>query len=131
MFLTLHPTGALPVSFEADKEFTKELAVGPKRRVCAQLFTMKTKLLGFCICLSYLTEWDEEYPNVVVLKGRDLNKLCEQANEMAPQLLPPGAGYPGTPEYAGRQAKLRDQVGFAAITALTECLAEHHRAERP
>jgi hypothetical protein len=124
--ITLHPTGYPPVVIDADTVYRFEERLG-KRLITVELF-MSTP---FTLLMAYNSDWEDEHPNVIVLQADTIDELCTLARMEADLLMPPGAGYPGTPEYKDRQAKLKGQIEHAALIALTECLALRHRAPKP
>jgi peptidyl-tRNA hydrolase len=129
MNTTLHPTGYPPIVVESDAVYRETIDLG-RRSVTINLFEcVYSRTLT--LAMAHNTEWEDELDNVIVLQADTLDELCALARAEADLLLPPGAGYPATKEYEARQSKLRGQVAHAALTALTECLAQRHRAALP
>lgn len=130
--ITLYPTGYPPVELEEGDEWAYDLQLG-KRRVRVVLYETPAILTPsvFTLAMSYISDWEEEQDNVIVLRSDNILDLCALARAEADLLLPPGAGYPATAEYEARQSKLQGQIAHAALTALTECLAQRHRSAPP
>jgi len=131
--VTIYPTGYPPIDL-GDKcavYETESVHIKPNRCVMVTLYENDD---GLTARMELISEWDEELNNVIVpftnVKEADLMASCDRFHEAAQLLLPPGAGYPGTDEYALRQTKLRGQVQHAALTGLSECLALRHEEKR-
>ena len=129
--MTVYPTGYPPIDLgEVTTYHSTTMQVGPKRFVMVALHENSR---GVTAVMTLQSDWDDERNHCIVpfanIKDANMREACDTFHEAAPLLLPPGAGYPGTDEYALRQTKLRGQVQHAAITGLTECLALRHEAK--
>ena len=126
--MIVYPTGYPPIDIgEAVAYECDPIHVGPKRHVCVAVYENEK---GVTAVMTLQSDWEEELNNRIVpftnVNDADLRAACDSFHVAAQLLLPPGAGYPGTDEYALRQTKLRGQVQHAALTGLTECLVKRH-----
>jgi hypothetical protein len=123
MKVTLHHTGYEPVDVEALAVFqVEEMMPGDKRGV--RITAVQVGPLQWRFELAYLTSWGVEQ-NFYRRSGADtLHDGAQWVREHAPKLLPPGAGFPATPQYETRQRKLEGMMETLTLVALTELLTK-------
>ena len=78
----------------------------------------------YIAAVTYATNWDQERPFTWVMRSHDMHELGGLVRARAKDVLPPGAGYPATPQYADRQRKLREQLETLTLVALSDCLRQ-------
>jgi hypothetical protein len=118
---TLQATGFPPYEVEVEAEYRFSLALKDKREVAITVYCCGR---AYHYLLEYRTGWDDELPFAIgtgPFIGEE--RLAEAVRATAKNILPPGAGFPGTPDYAGRQSKLKGQLEAAALHCLTQVLA--------
>lgn len=120
MKFTLQATGHAPVEIEASCLFsaTEHLE---KRGVSVELFQV---FHGYVAAIHYLTTWGLERPFTRLFGPEQLNDIASIIRTAAKDVLPPGAGYPATPSYETRQAKLKGQLEVLTLVCLSRILAD-------
>jgi hypothetical protein len=120
MTITIQPTGYPPVQLEPLYWASSTQVIG-RRVVTVELMRLTGTIWG--IFLSYISKWPDERDYRQLLRG-DILVVTELARMAAKSMLPPGAGYPATPDFADRQRKLVGQLEQVTLAALTEVLAQ-------
>lgn len=122
----IQPTGYRPIDFEVKGEPYRSLQLleGDKRGVELSLYETEAGDGGrWLAVLRYVTTWGTEREFTRIYQSDDLDELAEQVRHAAKSVLPPGAGFPATPQYETRQAKLSGMLETLTLTALSEVLA--------
>ena len=139
MKIKLQATGYAPFEVEPSKTYSAtEMLEGDKRGV--RLTVLKVGSVWIAE-VSYLTTWGSERPFSWVLTrdtlaehdqgyilnvGRVGGSIATSIRGLAKSILPPGAGFPATPPFETRQAKLNGSLETATLTALSTILAVAH-----
>ena len=123
MNITIQPTGYPVVTFEADSVHeATEMLDGDKRGVRVTIY-QRRKFVSAAVV--YLSTWGNERPFTRVTKTHTkLEDLAAEVREMAKSTLPPGAGFPATPSFETRQAKLAGMMETLTLTALSRALEQ-------
>lgn len=127
--ITLQATGFPPTTVEATELARhREMLGGDKRGVELAVYRLHHdgSLLAVLV---YVTSWGQERtftrlrsipPNLT----DQHSALADWVRQQAPDILPPGAGFPITPAYETRQAKLRGLMETLTLDCLTKVLAD-------
>lgn len=122
----IQPTGFAPYEIEYDKHITAtEMLPDDKRGIRIDVYGNGERLQA--AVLTYLTQWGTEREFVYRFSfGTYSGSWDDWVREMAKRILPPGAGYPATPQFETRQAKLAGMMETLTLVALTKVLAQIH-----
>lgn len=124
MIVTLQATGHSPFQITAARSFGRsEYLEGDRRGVSVELFDVT---YSWVAVVHYLTTWGTERPFTWVSQAADLNSVAAWVREVAAAILPPGAGFPATPQFETRQAKLAGMMQTLTLTALGDVLRQIH-----
>lgn len=122
--ITIQATGHPPFSFDGVELATQcEMLEGDKRGVELHL-CRDDKEGDIVIVLTYVTTWGDERPVTRVMRADSLEAAAEWVRGQAPRILPPGAGFPATPSYETRQAKLAGLMETLTLHALSQALVQ-------
>ncbi len=121
--IKLQATGDAPVIIDALRSFTStQMLEGDKRGVRVTLH--QTNADKWFADISYLTTWGSERPFTWV-DCETLEVVSARIRiRYSKNMLPPGAGFPATPQYETRQAKLAGMLETITLVALSDVLAQ-------
>lgn len=123
MRIKLQATGQGPFSIDVVSAYhSTEMLEGDKRGVHVSLFKAPDEL--WVGVVTYITAWGTERGTVWITRTAPLWEVAAMIREHAKVILPPGAGYPATPAFETRQAKLAGMMETLTLAALTKVLAE-------
>lgn len=119
---TIQATGHTPKTIDAaDMYEHTEMLDGDKRGVRLVLFRIEAEWLGK---VEYLTSWGTERNFTRITPLGTLEEVADSVRNFAKTILPPGAGFPATPQFETRQAKLAGMMETLTLTALSKVLAD-------
>lgn len=124
--MKLQATGYSPIDIHEKLVVTDtQMLDGDKRGV--RVVLIDTGCGGWVGVLDYITSWPTERPFTRITSfftPASLLDVSEVLREWSKSVLPPGAGYPATPQFETRQSKLQGMLEVATLTALSNCLAQ-------
>lgn len=122
--IKLQATGYSPVGYVVLGHCFESIQMleGDKRGVRLRLWT--TTGGTFVAELTYLTSWGTEREFTWVDVRNDLVKTADWVRARGAAILPPGAGFPATPQYETRQSKLGGMMETLTLVALSDVLAQ-------
>lgn len=121
---TLQTTGYYPFKISSQKRYEAQDVID-RRTITLIVHIDEEGCQWYKLTLG--SAWDGERENAIV-SGPFVNddegysNLANSVHADAALILPPGAGYPGTPEYVGRQAKLKEQLHWLTVSCLSAIL---------
>jgi hypothetical protein len=125
MNITIQPTGHMPQVIATDKAYNStQMLEGDKRGVQLQMGMEEEG--GWFAAITYITSWGTERTFVRLEHGA-IGVVCDWVRAAAKIILPPGAGFPATPQFETRQSKLAGMLETLTLVALSEVLAEVHK----
>jgi hypothetical protein len=121
---TIQATGHTPQTIDAAQKYEHtEMLEGDKRGVRFVLFRLE-EVDGWIGKVTYETTWGTERPFTRIVHGDTLEEVADSVRNLAKSILPPGAGFPATPQFETRQAKLAGMMETLTLTALSKVLAQ-------
>jgi hypothetical protein len=129
MKVTMQHTGYAPVEFDALAVFTVEKQLGGDKRG-VRITAVQVGMIGWRVEVAYLSTWGIEQNYFRCSGINPLSNCAEWVRNLAPNLLPPGAGFPATPQYETRQRKLAGMLETATLVALSDVLAQVSKGEQ-
>jgi hypothetical protein len=115
-------TGHPPREVAADLLGQDRQELDEKRAVSVKILRLQS---GRVLCtMTYETKWERERN---VTRGQEtatLGEGVEALRVMAESVLPLGAGYPVSPQFADRQAALKARMTLAAMHAISQASAQ-------
>ena len=129
--ITLQASGSMPITFSEQKSFMSSDVI-EKRTISLTVY--KDIESNWWYSLSLHTQWDDERGSTTVggpfADDHDhLELMQESIKHDAAFIMPPGSGYPATPEYAARQTKLEGKMFWLAITCLSKVLLDIYQSD--
>ncbi len=128
MRTTLQGTGYEPMTFDYTHRHTStQMLDGDKRGVRLTFYDLRDDqgVLRYRRAeLVYLTTWPTEREFTRLYAQNHLNAVVDTIRSDAKSVLPPGAGYPATPQFETRQAKLAGMLETATLVALSDVLKQ-------
>jgi hypothetical protein len=120
---TIQATGHTPQTIDSDDTFAAtEMLEGDKRGVDLRLYRLTAD--EWLCKVTYLTTWGTERDFTRITHAGSLEEVADSVRSMAKSILPPGAGFPATPQFETRQAKLAGMMETLTLTALSKVLAQ-------
>ena len=123
----MRPVGSMtvaPIDIEPDQTWSAtEMLQGDRRGVRVTVHAVEN---CYYIVLDYLTTWGIERPYTWVIRWTPQAEHgpWEYVRRQATSMLPPGAGFPATPQYETRQHKLQGMLETLTLTALSRVLKD-------
>lgn len=127
--VTIQATGNMPINFRSTKQFSAADTID-KREVKLDVYMDTEDYWWYRVALESC--WKDERLNSMVggpfTGSRDDVELMVCAIHFdSESILPPGAGYPATPDYESRQEKLNSQMYWLSLSCLSKVLFDIHR----
>ncbi len=126
MNIIIQPTGYGPLQFEVRGAafYSHQQIEGEKRGVSLSLWDAVDADALWVAKLKYLTNWGSERSFTRFYSTRTPESMGKLIREAAKTMLPPGAGFPATPQYESRQAKLGGVMETLTLIALSDVLRQ-------
>lgn len=129
MKTTIKPTGYAPIEIDHIRSFTAtQMLEGDKRGVSVTLYELTPGTWAGEVC--YLSTWGNERNFTTYVQpvfDTSLTVLAENLRTKSKDMLPPGAGFPATPSFETRQAKLKGMLETLTLVALSDVLEQAQR----
>lgn len=125
MNITLQATGQSPQNICYTQSITStQMLMGDKRGVRLTVYLVEGENYWFPE-LTYITSWgsEREFVRHWVWVGMG-DTWHHWVRRQSKNMLPPGAGFPATPQYDTRQSKLNGMLEVATLEALGAVLRE-------
>lgn len=129
--IAIQATGLMPIGLTPQSEFKAEDSLD-KRTVSLDLYLDTMHCWWYKLTL--LSDWDDERTHTMIggpfIDDKDhLELMVSAIHHDAALILPPGAGYPATPEYDARQVKLKGQLYWVTLSCLSSILSKIHQEQ--
>ncbi|MCV2356547.1 hypothetical protein LNV09_20595 [Paucibacter sp. B2R-40] len=128
MKTTVQATGYSPFTVEAEALYSDtQMLPEDKRGVTLRLFREADE--KWIAVLTYISSWGMERDFTRIYEGYSLEEISEDLRAASKSILPPGAGFPASPQYDTRQAKLAGLMEVLTLVCLSNVLAEIGREQ--